>query len=70
MKTIININGMSCQNCAKHVTNALNGLEGVENVVVNLDLKQAELTSSVLIEDQSITQAIENVGYKVSAIIK
>lgn len=70
MKTIININGMSCQNCAKHVTNALNGLEGVENVVVNLDLKQAELTSSVLIEDQSITQAIENVGYKVSAITK
>ncbi len=35
-----NVNGMTCQGCAKAVTNALMSLEGIEQVDVNLENKQ------------------------------
>lgn len=56
MTKIITIEGMSCQNCVKHVTNALNDIKGVTNVKVNLENKQAfvdvtdEVTDDILIE--------------------
>lgn len=31
------VNGMSCNMCVKHVTNAIVGLEGVRNCVVSLE---------------------------------
>ncbi|MEX1313954.1 MAG: heavy metal translocating P-type ATPase, partial [Desulfotignum sp.] len=36
MKTIINIDGMSCMHCAKSVTDRLNALEGISSTQVNL----------------------------------
>ena len=68
MKTEINIEGMSCQHCVKHATEALNGLANVSNVVVNLENKQAVIESTEIIDDQLIKNTIIEAGYEVKGI--
>jgi len=68
MKTVY-VNGMMCENCKKHVEKALNGIEGVSNVNVDLGKKIATLEvvdSSVT--DETIKQAIIDAGYEVEKI--
>lgn len=64
MKKRIQIEGMSCMHCVKHVTNALNDVPGVSNVVVNLKQNDAviEVTDSVL--NNVLVEAIAEAGYK------
>lgn len=64
-KTIL-IEGMMCQNCAKHVYNAFKEI-GVE-AKVNLEEKKAILTNTD-IDDKLIIETIENAGYEVKEII-
>ena len=45
MKKTISIEGMSCNHCVAHVKEALEGLEGVTSVKVNLDKKCASIKS-------------------------
>jgi len=64
MKKRIQIEGMSCMHCVKHVTNALNDVQGVSNVVVNLKQNDAviEVTDTVL--NNVLVEAIAEAGYK------
>lgn len=41
MQTTLKVEGMSCQMCVKHVTEALADVEGVSHVEVRLDEAQA-----------------------------
>lgn len=41
MKKELMIEGMMCQNCVKHVTNALEGISGASHVQVSLEDKKA-----------------------------
>ena len=36
MKTVIKVEGMGCENCIRHVTEALQSLPGVKDVKVDL----------------------------------
>ena len=63
-KTVI-IEGMMCQNCVKHATNALNALPGV-TATVDLDTKSATVTGDVT--DEAIRKAIADAGYEVTSI--
>ena len=62
MKKTISIEGMMCEHCVKHVTDALNKLDGVaaevslsdKNAVVNLE--------------EVLKQAVEDAGYQVTGI--
>jgi copper chaperone CopZ len=67
MKKRIRIDGMSCDNCVRHVTVALKDLDGVSEVDVRLDKKQAIIVAEE-IQDQDIIDAIEEVGYEVVGI--
>lgn len=67
MKKRIRIDGMSCDNCVRHVTVALKDLDGVSEVDVRLDEKQAIIVAEE-IQDQDIIDAIEEVGYEVVGI--
>ncbi len=58
---------MSCDNCVRHVTVALKDLDGVSEVDVRLDEKQAIIVAEE-IQDQDIIDAIEEVGYEVVGI--
>ncbi|HHT50517.1 MAG TPA: heavy-metal-associated domain-containing protein [Eubacteriaceae bacterium] len=67
MKKKILIEGMSCENCVRHVTVALKELEGVMEAEVILDKKQATIKGKN-VSDEEIREAIEEVGYEVVAI--
>lgn len=67
-KMIVNVDGMSCNNCAKHVKNALEELSNVNSVVVNLDKKNAELTYEGNINKKALENAITDAGYEFKGI--
>jgi copper chaperone len=67
-KTILTVEGMSCEHCVKAVTGAVSALPGIESVAVDLD---AGLVTVVHDPDQSpldkIKFEIEEQGYDVVA---
>lgn len=64
----IKIGGMSCENCARHVREALFKLEGVQKVSINIEGGQALVEASGALDEAEIRQAIEEEGYEVQAI--
>ncbi len=67
MKKIINIEGMSCEHCAAHVTEALEKLEGVDAVKVSLFRNNAKVEGTDL-KDEDLKKSVEDAGYKVVSI--
>lgn len=67
-KMIVNVDGMSCNNCAKHVKNALEEVEGIKEVSVNLDDKNADVSYEGNIDVESIEKAITEAGYEYKGI--
>lgn len=68
MRKAISIEGMSCQHCVKHVTEALEELNGVKNVEVNLSAGRAIIETEGQVSDSQIKAAIEDAGYDVLSI--
>jgi copper ion binding protein len=67
-KTLIKVDGMSCQHCVKAVTDAVKALNGVKTVKVDLDAGTADVeydTAAVTLE--SIKAAITEEGYEAAA---
>ena len=64
MEKKMNIEGMMCPNCQKHVDKALNSIDGVEATV---DLKNncAYLKLSHDVDESILIQAVEDAGYTV-----
>ena len=63
----LKIGGMSCGNCAIHVENALNELEGVWTKV-NLNKQTATVLMKSEVSDDQLTRLISAAGYKVDEI--
>lgn len=68
MKIKVLIEGMSCGNCANHVTEALSELSGVSKVEVKLEEKYALIEAENTLAEDTIKSAIEEVGYEVVGI--
>ena len=66
MKKVMKIEGMMCQRCVAHVTKALESLEGVEKVEVNLKKKTATVEGDVSAE--TLTAAVTEAGYEVISV--
>ena len=66
MKKKILIEGMSCEHCVAHVKDALEGIDGVSSVLVNLEGKYATVETDV--NDEILKEAIEEEGYDVIKI--
>ena len=63
-KTHLKIEGMTCQHCVSHVTEALEGVAGVASAKINLKKGEAVVKS----EDASLEQlraAVAAAGYNV-----
>ena len=58
----IDIEGMSCKNCARKVTESIKKVEGVTSVEVDVGKKKAIVGGDATIE--SLKKAIEDAGYK------
>ena len=64
MKTTLKIEGMMCAHCQKHVHEALAAMDGVTEVVVDLEGKKAEVTASRDIPTTEFATVITNAGYE------
>ncbi len=67
MTKTISIEGMMCQHCVKHVTDALNKLEGV-TAQVSLENKNAVCQVSGAVTDDALKAAVVDAGYEVTGI--
>jgi copper chaperone len=61
----VKIKGMSCNHCVMAVTKALNGIEGIKDVKVDLAKGEATFGSEKPIDMKVIKDAVEKAGYKV-----
>ncbi|HHE39287.1 MAG TPA: hypothetical protein ENL20_12045 [Candidatus Cloacimonetes bacterium] len=60
---IFKIEGMTCNHCVMHVTNAIKEVSGVEDVIVSLNEKNAKISGNFNPED--IQKAVGEAGYKI-----
>jgi len=65
MKKTFIVEGMSCGHCKAAVEKALKSVDGVENAVVNLENKSAEVTLLNEVDDDILKKAISDAGYEV-----
>jgi copper chaperone CopZ len=68
MKKTLKIEGVMCQHCVAHVTKALQGMEGVLSVEVNLKKKTAVVEMAEQIADETFISVIKDAGYEVKKI--
>lgn len=60
----LQIEGMMCEHCKKHVEEAIQEIPGVTAVEVSLEKNNAVVTSEREIETKEFDNAIEEAGYK------
>jgi len=65
-RTTLLVSGMTCNHCKMSVTTALANLPGVERVEVNLQTKSVEVDHDDRTSRQSLTRAVEEVGFEVT----
>lgn len=65
MTKTLAIEGMMCAHCQAHVQKALEGVDGVTQVVVNLEEKNAVVTADTQVEDEKLIDAVTQSGYTV-----
>jgi len=61
----IKVKGMSCQHCVASVTKALNDVDGISNVNVDLDKGEANYTETVPVPLEKIKEVISTIGFEV-----
>lgn len=64
----IMIEGMKCEHCAKFVTKALQAVDGVESVIVDLAAKKAEVKTGSGVSNEALTAAVVEAGFEVKEI--
>jgi copper chaperone len=65
MASILKVKGMSCQHCVMSVTRALNQLEGIQNVQVDLQKEEVRFDNTKALALNRIEKAIQDAGYEV-----
>ena len=62
------IEGMTCNNCAHHVEEALKEVHGVKSAKVDLKGKYAVIELAHTVDDAEIKEAVDEAGYTVTKI--
>ncbi len=65
----INIEGMQCNHCKMSIEKALDSIEGIKKVEVSLENKNAKIEANNQIDNNKITEVIEEAGFTVKEII-
>jgi len=68
MEKVLFIEGMVCGNCVKHVHKALTELTGVQEAVVDLEGKTANVRLDSSVSDDMLKAAVESAGYTMTSI--
>ena len=69
MKYQLQIEGMMCQRCVAHVTNALSSVSGVTDVTVSLADNNAVVTADSSVQSETLKRAVEEQDYTVKEIV-
>jgi copper chaperone len=56
--------GMTCNSCVNKVTNAVTGVEGVDDIDVDVSNGMLEVTGQI--DDAAIRDAVAQAGYKIA----
>lgn len=64
MEKTINVEGMMCMHCVGHVKKALEAVEGVSAVEVDLEGKKAVVTLAADVADEALVAAVTEAGYE------
>lgn len=63
MKTItFDVKGMTCDNCVRHVTEAIRGVPGVRDARVSLAQHEARVEGDF--DERKVIEAVEEEGYE------
>lgn len=68
MKKVLRVEGMSCGHCKAAVEKALKKVEGIDNAIVNLEEKTAEVTLNKEISNDILSNVVTEAGYEVIEI--
>ncbi|MCC8141361.1 MAG: heavy metal translocating P-type ATPase [Lachnospiraceae bacterium] len=68
MEKTIEVKGMMCENCERHVKNALESIDGVTGAVASHEKGTAIVTMDREVGNETLKKAVEEAGYEVSAI--
>ncbi|MCD8373344.1 MAG: cation transporter [Clostridia bacterium] len=68
MKTIVTIEGMCCEKCAKRAENALSLVKGVVNCDVKFKKNMAVIRSREPISEEEIRKAVTDTGFTVTGV--
>lgn len=60
------VEGMTCDNCRRHVTEALAGLPGVQSVEVDLASGRAEVRAEQPLDESAVRAALDEAGYSLA----
>jgi copper chaperone len=63
MTMTLSIAGMTCENCARHVRDALAELPGVRSAQVDLERAKATLDTNADVPREMLTAALDEAGY-------
>ncbi len=64
MEKTIKVEGMMCKHCVKHVTEALEGVAGVEAVEVSLEAGTAKVSCGEGVADEALLSAVRAADYE------
>jgi copper chaperone len=64
-KTIIKVDGMSCEHCVKAIKTAVEALPGVSDAAVDLNAKTVTVEHDPALPQDKIKTEIEDQGYDV-----
>ena len=64
MTKTLNVTGMMCQHCVAHVKKALEGVEGVSAVAVDLEAGTATVDAAEGVSDDALVAAVVDAGYE------
>ena len=62
----VKINGMSCQHCVMAVKKALNAIDGVTDVEVDLEKGEATFTEAKPVEQTILRERIKKAGFEIA----
>ena len=68
MEKVINIEGMACMHCVKHVQEALAAVPGVQTANVDLESKTATVSVDGSVSDEALKAAVDGAGYQAVSI--
>ncbi|AEF80887.1 heavy-metal-associated domain-containing protein [Leadbettera azotonutricia] len=64
MKTVLKVEGMTCEHCVKHVKEALEGVAGVKSAKVSLKDKSAKVDHSDSVTPEKLKAAVTEAGFE------